>query len=50
MRGYMDYMPHAWNAIIINKDGKRVRLIVDACRPYDIREEKDPEYFVGTSP
>ncbi|GLJ44197.1 hypothetical protein SUGI_0922540 [Cryptomeria japonica] len=45
VRGYMDYMPHAWNAIIINKDGKWVRLIVDACRPFDIRDEEDPEYF-----
>ncbi|KAH9298102.1 hypothetical protein KI387_029784, partial [Taxus chinensis] len=45
VRGYMDYMPHAWNAIIINKDNKWVRLIVDTCRPHDIREEEDPEYF-----
>lgn len=45
VRGYMDYTPHAWNVILVNRDGKWVRMLVDACRPVDIRQEEDPEYF-----
>ncbi|KAH9624110.1 hypothetical protein KSS87_020575 [Heliosperma pusillum] len=45
IRGYVDFFPHAWNAILVRKGGSWVRMIVDACRPHDIREEMDPEYF-----
>ncbi|XP_074292254.1 uncharacterized protein LOC141619128 [Silene latifolia] len=45
IRGYVDFSPHAWNAILVRKGGSWVRMIVDACRPHDIREEMDPEYF-----
>ncbi|VFQ86365.1 unnamed protein product [Cuscuta campestris] len=45
VRGYLDFSRHAWNAIIIERGGRLVRMIVDACHPHDIREETDPEYF-----
>ncbi|XP_077239811.1 leucine-rich repeat protein kinase family protein [Tasmannia lanceolata] len=45
VRGYLEYMPHAWNAIIVRRDESWVRMVVDACNPTDIREETDPEYF-----
>ncbi|XVF66601.1 hypothetical protein PTKIN_Ptkin10aG0050600 [Pterospermum kingtungense] len=45
VRGYLDFMPHAWNIIPIKRGDSCVRLVVDACRPHDIREETDPEYF-----
>lgn len=45
VRGYLDFSPHAWNIILIKKGVTLVRMLVDACRPHDIREEKDPEYF-----
>lgn len=45
VRGYFDFSPHAWNIVIIKRDDKWVRMIVDACHPHDIREETDPEYF-----
>ncbi|XP_068635778.1 uncharacterized protein [Aristolochia californica] len=45
VRGYLDYMPHAWNSILLKKGDSWVRMIVDACHPTDIREETDPEYF-----
>ncbi|KAI4311294.1 hypothetical protein MLD38_036199 [Melastoma candidum] len=45
VRGYLDYMPHAWNVVVMKKDATWVRMVVDACHPYDIREETDPEYF-----
>ncbi|KAI4369654.1 hypothetical protein MLD38_018075 [Melastoma candidum] len=45
VRGYLDYMPHAWNVVVMKKGATWVRMVVDACRPYDIREETDPEYF-----
>lgn len=45
VRGYLDYVPHAWNVVQVNKESSSVRMLVDACRPLDIREEKDPEYF-----
>lgn len=45
VRGYLDFFPHAWNAILVQRGGSWVRMIVDACRPHDIREEMDPEYL-----
>ncbi|XP_015941514.1 uncharacterized protein LOC107467022 isoform X1 [Arachis duranensis] len=45
VRGYLDFSPHAWNIILIKRGDTWVRMLVDACRPHDIREEKDPEYF-----
>ncbi|XP_059626617.1 uncharacterized protein LOC132269448 [Cornus florida] len=45
VRGYLDFSPHAWNVVVIKKGNSWVRMIVDACRPHDIREETDPEYF-----
>ncbi|KAK7270555.1 hypothetical protein RIF29_23780 [Crotalaria pallida] len=45
VRGYLDFSPHAWNIVLIKRDRIWVRMLVDACRPHDIREEKDPEYF-----
>lgn len=45
IRGYLNFLPHAWNVIIIKKGDSWVRMVVDACRPHDIREETDPEYF-----
>ncbi|ONK60514.1 uncharacterized protein A4U43_C08F19290 [Asparagus officinalis] len=45
VRGFLDYMPHAWNAIHVKKGNSFVRMIVDACHPADIREETDPEYY-----
>ncbi|CAN0887129.1 Serine/threonine-protein kinase STY13 [Linum grandiflorum] len=45
VRGYLDFTPHAWNIVILKRAGSLVRMVVDACTPYDIREETDPEYF-----
>ncbi|GAU35857.1 hypothetical protein TSUD_63470 [Trifolium subterraneum] len=45
IRGYMDFSPHAWNIILVKRGVTWVRMLVDACRPHDIREEKDPEFF-----
>ncbi|XVF28760.1 hypothetical protein REPUB_Repub15cG0058500 [Reevesia pubescens] len=45
VRGYLDFMPHAWNIILIKRGDSWVRMVVDACHPHDIREEMDPEYF-----
>eukprot|EP00250_Pteridium_aquilinum_P000218 c10242_g1_i2 orf=202-4080(-) len=45
VRGYLDYVPHAWNVVLVRKENAVVRMLVDSCRPLDIREEKDPEYF-----
>ncbi|KAL2463761.1 Leucine-rich repeat protein kinase family protein [Forsythia ovata] len=45
VRGYLDFLPHAWNVIVIKRGESWVRMIVDACHPHDIREETDPEYF-----
>ncbi|GAB4851027.1 hypothetical protein Ancab_030325 [Ancistrocladus abbreviatus] len=50
IRGYLDFSPHAWNAILIKKGDSWVRMVVDACRPHDIREETDPEYFCRYMP
>ncbi|KAI3443259.1 Protein kinase domain-containing protein [Psidium guajava] len=44
VRGYLDFSPHAWNIILVKKGDLWVRMVVDACRPLDIREETDPEY------
>ncbi|MQL80067.1 hypothetical protein Taro_012525 [Colocasia esculenta] len=45
VRGYLDFMPHAWNTVLIRQGCSWIRMIVDACYPTDIREETDPEYF-----
>lgn len=45
VRGYLDFLPHAWNVVHTKRGDSWVRMIVDACRPHDIREETDPEYF-----
>ncbi|KAL0548209.1 hypothetical protein IC582_012657 [Cucumis melo] len=45
VRGYLDFLPHAWNVILVKRGNTLVRMVVDACRPNDIREEADPEYF-----
>ncbi|KAK2647110.1 hypothetical protein Ddye_022305 [Dipteronia dyeriana] len=45
VRGYLDSQPHAWNTILVRRGNSWVRMVVDACRPHDIREETDPEYF-----
>ncbi|CAM6037021.1 unnamed protein product [Sphagnum compactum] len=45
VRGYLDYMPHAWNIILVQNGSASVRMLVDGCRPFDIRQEIDPEYF-----
>ncbi|KAJ7561639.1 hypothetical protein O6H91_03G036000 [Diphasiastrum complanatum] len=45
IRGYLDYTPHAWNVALVLSEGTTVRMLVDACRPLDIRSENDPEYF-----
>ncbi|KAF5466065.1 hypothetical protein F2P56_016022 [Juglans regia] len=45
VRGYLDFLPHAWNIVLIKRGHSWVRMVVDACRPHDIREETDSEYF-----
>ncbi|XP_042489073.1 uncharacterized protein LOC122069186 [Macadamia integrifolia] len=45
VRGFLDFMPHAWNTILLRRGDSFVRMVVDACNPTDIREETDPEYF-----
>ncbi|MFS7978832.1 putative dual-specificity kinase TKL-Pl-2 family [Helianthus anomalus] len=45
VRGYLDFAPHAWNVIVVKRGDSEVRMVVDACRPHDIREETDPEYY-----
>ncbi|XP_022760190.1 uncharacterized protein LOC111306664 isoform X3 [Durio zibethinus] len=45
VRGYLDFMPHAWNIVPIKRGDSWVRMVFDACHPLDIREEMDPEYF-----
>lgn len=45
VRGYMDFMPHAWNIVSIKRGASDIRMVVDACRPRDIRVETDPEYY-----
>ncbi|GBG63012.1 hypothetical protein CBR_g34713 [Chara braunii] len=41
VRGYMDNIPHAWNVVLVGG----VRMLVDACRPADIRPETNAEYL-----
>ncbi|GAB2294674.1 hypothetical protein Dimus_028870 [Dionaea muscipula] len=45
VRGYLDFSPHAWNVVLIKRGESWVRMVVDACRPHDIHEEANPEYF-----
>ncbi|XP_010917626.1 uncharacterized protein [Elaeis guineensis] len=45
VRGYLDFMPHAWNTILVRRGNSWVRMVADVCYPTDIREETDPEYF-----
>lgn len=45
VRGYLDFIAHAWNAIHIKKGNSLIRMVVDTCCPTDIREETDPEYY-----
>ncbi|XP_076903080.1 uncharacterized protein LOC143558035 [Bidens hawaiensis] len=45
VRGYLDFAPHAWNVVVVKRGDSEVRMVVDACRPHDIREETDPEYY-----
>uniref|UniRef100_A0A7N0TF83 Protein kinase domain-containing protein n=1 Tax=Kalanchoe fedtschenkoi TaxID=63787 RepID=A0A7N0TF83_KALFE len=45
VRGYLDFMRHAWNIILVKRGDSWVRMLVDACRPHDIREERDSEFF-----
>jgi len=45
VRGYLDFTPHAWNVILSRRGDSLVRMVVDACRPHDIKEETDLEYF-----
>ncbi|KAK9140056.1 hypothetical protein Scep_009737 [Stephania cephalantha] len=45
VRGYLDFMPHAWNTILVRRNDLWVRMVVDTCCPIDIREETDSEYF-----
>ncbi|KAL5127340.1 Tyrosine-protein kinase Src64B [Glycine soja] len=45
VRGYLHFSPHAWNIILIKRGATWVQMLIDACRPLDIRQEKDPEYF-----
>ncbi|KAJ0245136.1 Protein kinase domain-containing protein [Hirschfeldia incana] len=45
VRGYLDFMPHAWNVVPVKRGDSWVRMVVDACRPHDIREITDQEYF-----
>ncbi|XP_060960525.1 uncharacterized protein LOC115722204 isoform X6 [Cannabis sativa] len=45
VRGYLDFMPHAWNIVLLKSGDSLVRMVVDACHPHDIREETDPEYY-----
>ncbi|XP_071714916.1 uncharacterized protein [Rutidosis leptorrhynchoides] len=45
VRGYLDFAPHAWNVVVVKRGDTEVKMVVDACRPHDIREETDLEYF-----
>ncbi|KAJ0229704.1 Protein kinase domain-containing protein [Hirschfeldia incana] len=45
VRGYLDFTPHAWNIVPVKRGDSWVRMVVDACRPHDIREDTDQEYF-----
>ncbi|ONK60516.1 uncharacterized protein A4U43_C08F19310 [Asparagus officinalis] len=43
--GYLDFTPHAWNAILVKEGNSFARMVVNACHPADIREETDAEYY-----
>lgn len=45
VRGYLDFMPHAWNIVRVKSGNSWRRMIVDACYPTDIRDENDPEFY-----
>lgn len=45
VRGYLDFMPHAWNVVRVRRGNSWRRMIVDACYPADIRDENDPEFY-----
>lgn len=45
VRGYLDFMPHAWNIVRVKRGNSWRRMIVDACYPTDIRDENDPEFY-----
>ncbi|WOK99239.1 hypothetical protein Cni_G07951 [Canna indica] len=45
VRGYIDFMPHAWNVVRVRRGDTWLRMVIDACYPTDIREETDLEYF-----
>nr|XP_043625013.1 uncharacterized protein LOC122596493 [Erigeron canadensis] len=45
VRGYLDFAPHAWNVVVVKRGDSEVRMVVDACRPCDIKPEMDPEYL-----
>ena len=44
VKGYLEFMPNTWNTIPIKKGAPWVRMVFDACRPHDIREETDTEF------
>ncbi|KAK4768868.1 hypothetical protein SAY86_027018 [Trapa natans] len=44
VRGYLDFLPHAWNVVLVRKGESLIWMVVDACHPHDIRE-MDPEYL-----
>ncbi|KAF9612438.1 hypothetical protein IFM89_000186 [Coptis chinensis] len=45
VRGYLDFLPHAWNIIPVRRDDSWVRMVVDACCPTDIREETETVFL-----
>lgn len=45
VRGYLDFMPHAWNVVRVRKGDSWTRMIVDTCYPTDIRDENDLEFY-----
>ncbi|KAJ4895253.1 Leucine-rich repeat protein kinase family protein [Raphanus sativus] len=45
VRGYLDFTPHAWNIVPVKRGDSWVRMVIDACRPHDIREDTDQEYL-----
>lgn len=45
VRGYLDFTPHALNIVPVKRGDSWVRMVIDACRPHDIREDTDQEYL-----
>ncbi|KAK6913995.1 hypothetical protein RJ641_021316 [Dillenia turbinata] len=39
------FSAHAWNVVSVKTGDSWIHMIVDACRPHDIREETYPKYF-----